>query len=298
MVGVCHGQHLHPFCTLVSRYVILLSKMTNTLHQPQNPLSKFWQRIRKGDRRDENLNLGTGDLPGIWDEYCQRGYRYILNLKCFRETYVTIEKMLLPCIGGVVFDGGCGTGGMFRLILEKIQPSKVLAADFSEEMLKEAKENAARLSGERRGLFEFKKFDLTQKFPWSDSTFDAEVFNLALCYLPDRKWIGATKEIYRTLKPGGYVYISIMLEGWDFPQMIKERIRDEFLANPIKCLLAKRIQKSSVKINKCVESGVIQYPPEEEYLKLLEQIGFVNTKKERIFWGSGMMIRAQKPNGC
>lgn len=249
--------------------------------------------IKKKNRSEETSTVR--DLPGIWDEYCRRGYRYVVDLKCFGETYATMEKMLRPCPGGMVFDGGCGTGGMFRLILERIQPSKIIAADFSEDMLKEARENATKLAGGKKDLFELKKFDLTEKFPWSDSTFDAEVFNLALCYLPGRKWIEATREIYRTLKPGGYAYISIMLEGWNFPQMIKERMRGEFLANPVKTLLAKRIQKSSKKINRCVEQGVIQYPPEKEYLELLEQIGFINVKKEPIFWGSGLMIRAQKP---
>lgn len=253
----------------------------------------FKDLFRKKDKKEEVVSVES--LPRVWGEYCRSGYRYILTLRCFRKTYAIIEKMLLPCPDAVVLDGGCGTGGMFKLILKRIKPSKIIAVDFSEEMLKEAKENASRLVGEKKDLFKFKNLDLTEEFPWPDNTFDAEVFNLTLCYFPNRKWIEATKEAYRVLKPSGYAYISIMLKGWNFPQMIKEKMLEEFLANPINCLLAKRIQKSSEKINRCIEKGIIQYPSEEEYLELLEQIGFIDIEKEHIFWGSGLMIRAQKP---
>lgn len=248
---------------------------------------------KKIEEKEEVFNIES--LPQIWGEYCRSGYRYILTLRCFKKTYAIIEKMLLPCPGGVALDGGCGTGGMFKLILKRIKPSKIIAVDFSEEMLKEAKENANRLVGGRKDLFEFKNLDLTKAFSWPDNMFDAEVFNLTLCYLPSQTWIGATKEAYRILKPGGYTYISIMLKGWDFPRMIKERMLEEFIANPINCLLAKRIQESSEKINKCVEKGIIQYPSKEEYLELLERIGFSDIKKEHIFGGAGLMLRAQKP---
>jgi len=248
--------------------------------------------FRKEDKKEEVVSVES--LSQIWEEYCRSGYRYILTLRCFRKTYAIIEKMLLLCPGGIILDGGCGTGGMFKLILKRIKPSKIIAVDFSEEMLKEAKENASKLAGESKDLFEFKNLDLTKAFSWPDNMFDAEVFNLTLCYLPNQTWIGTTKEAYRVLKPGGHAYISIMLKGWDFPRMIKERMLEEFIANPINCLLAKRIQKSSEKINKCIEKGIIQYPSEEEYLELLERIGFINIEKEHIFWGAGLMLRAQK----
>lgn len=246
----------------------------------------------KQEKKEEVLDFES--LPQIWNEY-SAGCYWFLGLKCFKDVWKIIEGMLFPCFGGIVLDGGCGTGGMFRPILEKMKPEKIIAVDWSEKMLEKAKEVGMKLEKDfQKQIFEFDKVDLTKTFPWADNTFDAAIFNLVLNYLPQQKRISAVKEAYRVIKPGGYIYASVQLKGWDFPNMIKKKMLEELIHNPIACFRAAKIKKGARKIQECAEKGIIEFPTKKEFVDLLESSGFGNIEEKGIFDNTGTIIRARK----
>jgi len=244
-------------------------------------------------KKQTSSKLNFADLAEVWSDYSAGCYWFPL-LKCFKKNWETIESMLLPSPRGKILDGGCGTGGMFKAVLKQIKPSKIVAVDWSEKMLNKAKKVGTKLDSPSKQIFEFRKVDLTKPFPWKDNTFDAALFNLVLNYLPSEGRSHAVHEAFRTIKPGGYFYTSVQLEGWDLPEMIKKEIPRELIHNPIACLLSSRVKKSARKIQEYADKGIIKFPTKKEFINLPKSSGFKDIKQKGIFWDTGMMIRARK----
>jgi len=235
-------------------------------------------------------------LEKLWDEYCERGYDYVFSAKYLKIFSTELESILLPQPNGIVLDGGCGTGRMFKPILVKIKPRKIIAVDFSNSMLKKAKERMRELV--RSGIcsedaFEFHKRSLTQPFPFANNFFDIEIFNLVICYLFPREWKKVLQEANRTLKTGGYIYFTTFLKGWDFRKIMQKRVFHVLLScfSMIKAFPA---IESINKINNLVKGGVIEYPEKGEIAKELKKMGFIEIETIKIFWDGGEIIRAKK----
>ncbi|MFH1392204.1 MAG: methyltransferase domain-containing protein [bacterium] len=256
----------------------------------------------KAKKANDKLILDPRDLPEDWDQYCEDGYKYVVEIRLFKKYWATMRDLLLPQPNAIILDGGCGTGAMFPMILENFwPPKKIVAVDWSRKMLHEAKKTATKLIAPRLSifgsLFNFERQDLSQLYPWPDNNFDAQVYSITLYYLPHRGWEIALKESYRTIKPGGYIYASIMFKGWDFPAMIKKNLLKEFLANPYRCVKAAGVRKTARKFHAYAEQGIIEYPSREEFLAFLVNLGFKIEAEEGIFQGGGMAVRAKKIDG-
>lgn len=257
-------------------------------------------------------------LRGFWNRYCKRGYRFICFLLCFKDVLKVWRRVFIAQPGERILDGGCGSGGMFQLLKEAVRPRMIVAVDFSEEMLEEAKKEATRLNRRNKSLiyriirwfrrvnrgsaistdevtFEFKKVDLTQPFPWTDNHFGGEVFSLVLCYMlpSERKHVLA--ESYRTIKPGGYVYTSNCLEGWDFSKEVRKRMPKEFLLGPITSIRALPVVPCTKEMDRLKKEGMFSYPEEGEVASLLKEIGFTEIYTAKSFGGGVEIVRAQKP---
>jgi len=240
---------------------------------------------------------GADDLPHLWDAYAEAGYKHVVKLRLFKEYWEVMEGLLVLQPGAIVLDGGCGIGAMFFLILKKIWPKEIVAVDWSRKMLYEAKKTANKIVNASLDIFVFDRVDLSKPYPWPDDSFDAQIYSITLYYLPYRSWEQALEESYRTIKPGGYIYASIMFEGWDFPAMIKKNIPREFLANPYRCIKAAGVKNTARKFHTYVEHGIIEYPTREEFLNFLINLGFKIEIEKEIFQGGGMVIRARKIQG-
>ncbi len=103
---------------------------------------------------------------------------------------------------GKILDLGCGSGRNFTKI-----DGTIYAVDFSEKMLKLAKEYAEK----NRVKTEFTKaevFDL----PFKDNFFDAAIFVAVLHCIPTaEKREKSLRELFRVLKPNAEAFISV----WD-----------------------------------------------------------------------------------
>lgn len=113
------------------------------------------------------------------------------------------NKFLAKCKGNVL-DLGSGSG---RHLVE-IKNGKIWLVDFSEEMLRLAKEKAQKF----KILAEFVKSDLIE-LNFSDNFFDYAICISALhCIEGEENRLKAVKELYRVMKKGGVARIGV----WNF----------------------------------------------------------------------------------
>lgn len=238
----------------------------------------------------------TENLPQLWGEYAQAGYEKLYKSYSFKKILKIMASMFSPSPRGLVLDGGCGTGNMFEAIIKGINPKTIVATDWSDDMLKKARLKAKKLSTS----FRFEKMDMLEPFPYSDNNFDAGVFNLSICYLPSKEgWKHVMKEAFRTTKPGGYVYISTFLKGWDFSEMLgrnKLRASKEALASPIGIYYGIKLKKYPERITKITKEKGMEYPGREELNSFIKnEVGFKVVEEKEIFWGAGVVLKLQKP---
>ena len=107
-----------------------------------------------------------------------------------------------------VLDIAAGTGEPGLTIATMLQGGKVIITDLSEDMLKIAKENAA-----RRGItnIETKACDVCE-LPFADNSFDSISCRFGFMFFPDMQL--AANEMARVLKPGGKIATSV----WNVPE--------------------------------------------------------------------------------
>lgn len=135
-----------------------------------------------------------------------------LGLGCGLPTqFAQIKK------GDYVIDLGSGAGNdCFVARHETGAEGKVLGIDFTEAMIKKARENADKLGFHN---VEFRFGDI-EDMPVSDNVADVVVSNCVLNLVPNKPKVFS--EIQRVLKPGGHFSISdIVLEG-ELPDALKE----------------------------------------------------------------------------
>jgi len=103
--------------------------------------------------------------------------------------------------GSRVLELGCGTGSMWKEHLHLLDNgSTAVLSDFSEGMLKEAKQNL----GEQANI-EYQVIDI-QDIPYEDNAFDVIIGNMMLYHVPDLK--KGLSEVARVLKNGGTFYCA------------------------------------------------------------------------------------------
>jgi len=148
--------------------------------------------------------------------------------------------------GDTVLDLGSGAGNDCFVARSIVGDSgKVIGLDFAPNMLKKAKENAAKLGYTN---VEFIKGDI-EKMPIETNSIDVVVSNCVLNLVPDKKL--AFKNMFRVLKTKGHFCISDVVLLGDLPEAL---VKDaEMYAG-------------------CV-AGAIQ---KDEYLEIIKNSGFKN----------------------
>lgn len=118
----------------------------------------------------------------------------------FRRRIITLLGYLDIKASDFVLDCGCGEG-FYSLLLSELYQCRVIAVDTDRELLEKAK----KWIGERKNV-SFQVADVIE-LPFGDETFDKIILSEVLEHIPaDGK---AIKEVYRVLKKGGIVGITV-----------------------------------------------------------------------------------------
>jgi arsenite methyltransferase len=193
----------------------------------------------------------TGESAVMAEKYDHLG-GYVseadLGLGCGLPTEFALIKE-----GDTVIDLGSGAGNDAFVARSIVGPNgKIIGVDMTEKMISKARVNAEKLNYSN---VEFRLGDI-ENLPLASKVADVIVSNCVLNLVPDK--LKAFEETYRVLKPGGHFSVSdIVLDG-SLPDDLK---------------------KAAEMYAGCV-SGAVQ---KTEYVKLVEQTGFLNLKiqKER-----------------
>lgn len=156
--------------------------------------------------------------------------------------------------GDSVIDLGSGAGNdCFVARAATGETGKVIGIDFTEAMIKKARENADKLGFNN---VEFRQGDI-ENMPISANIADVVVSNCVLNLVPNKR--GVFQDIFRVLKPGGHFSISDIVLVGNLPDALR---------------------KDAEMYAGCV-SGAIQ---KEDYLALIEATGFehIIVQKEKL----------------
>src|SRR5689334_16933642 len=109
--------------------------------------------------------------------------------------------------GDVILDAGCGDG-FYLHVLSKLGKFKITGLDFDKNALESAKKNL-------KGVKQIKiMHGSVMELPFKANTFDKIVLTEVAEHLPDD--LKGLKEIYRVLKPGGILVLTVPNHNYPF----------------------------------------------------------------------------------
>lgn len=122
--------------------------------------------------------------------------------------------------GQRIVDLACGTGGVTKLILERLRDAResvVIAVDHSSAALKQAMEE---LNGRKNSALQFVQSQVEQLSEALKESVDTIVFCNAIHYIPDKDAL--VEDISKSLKPGGkFAFNTSFYEGSHPPETLE-----------------------------------------------------------------------------
>ncbi len=192
---------------------------------------------------------GNEDITDFSEDYGKlQGYNpdADLGLGCGLPTeFARIKE------GDTVVDLGSGAGNDCFVARSIVGESgKVIGVDMTPKMIERARQNAEKLN---LNNVEFRLGEI-ENLPVLSETADVVVSNCVLNLVPNKKQ--ALSETYRILKKGGHFSVSDIITYSDIPEGLR---------------------KEAALYAGCVSGALIK----EDYLKIIQEAGFINIKVQR-----------------
>lgn len=184
-------------------------------------------------------------------------------------------KALVPYHPTNILDVATGTGDFAILAAQMLQPSSIIGADISEQMMKIGKTKA-----EENGLqdiIQFEKEDCLA-LSYDSCTFDAAISAFGIRNFPDLEQ--GLKEIHRVIKEGGHACIIELTCPISFP------MRQLFwlYSHTILPIYGKLISKDK-SAYKYLIATIEAFPQGEEMVEILKKTGFSDATFKRMTFG-------------
>lgn len=250
-------------------------------------------RLRKYD---------LGFFQKFWADYYRQGYhrfkfselyKFLTKSLCMLRSEYEIGSLSDGFLynGGKILDAGCGPGTSFELLFELFSPNLVIAGDITKEMIDEASLRKDMMGPEGKKI-EVRFLDLTKKLPFPDDFFNVVWSHLVIYYLPFVGWDFFIREASRVLVPGGQLYITTFLEGFNWPAAIRPQLEKEKRGEVREWMI--NILPTVKKFQRLVEDGVIILPRRDNLFFSLKSAGFEILKVLPCWQEFGIALLAEK----
>lgn len=192
-------------------------------------------------------------------------------------------KMLQPEKPKLILDIATGTGD-FAIEALALNPEQIIGVDISEGML-----DVGRKKLKKMGLSEKITLQLgdSEKLLFNDNKFDAVIVSFGVRNFEHLE--AGLKDMYRVLKPGGTTVIIEFSKPEAFP--LKQGYN--FYFKSILPTIGKLISRDKAAYTYLPES-VQQFPYGQEFLEILEKVGFKETRCKRLAFGISSIYMAKK----
>ena len=182
---------------------------------------------------------------------------------------------LAPRGGLLLLDVAGGTGDISFRFLKRAGNAHATVLDLTEPMLAEGRKRAA--TAGISGLLDW-VVGAAMALPFEDQTFDVYTISFGIRIVTNPK--KALAEAYRVLKPGGRIMV---LEFSHIPNDLLQWCYDKYSFNVIP-RLGQIIARDRSSYQYLVES-IRKFPNQENFLNLVNEAGFENTKYRNLTMG-------------
>jgi len=183
----------------------------------------------------------------------------------------------------------CGTGKSTKACLNALPNGKILAIDFSKDMLAVAEKELSVLNPQQK--LSFKDQDV-MNLDLADSSLDAIFMAYGIRNMPE--YAKCLKNLFRILKPGGIIAFHEYSVNPSIFARLYWYMLGYILIIPFSAILT-----GSVTIFKYLIKSVANFPHPDEFKGLLSETGFINVKSIPLkSWRRPILhtFLAQKPN--
>ncbi|MCZ6693991.1 MAG: bifunctional demethylmenaquinone methyltransferase/2-methoxy-6-polyprenyl-1,4-benzoquinol methylase UbiE [Bacteroidetes bacterium] len=186
----------------------------------------------------------------------------------------------------LILDVATGTGD-FAIEALALNPDKVIGVDISSGMLEFGRKKLRRLKLEEK--IELQLGD-SEKLQFQDNKFDAVIVAFGVRNFEHLE--KGLADMFRVLKPGG----NVVIIEFSQPRLFPFKQIFSFYFNTILPRIGKTISNDGSAYTYLPES-VMAFPQGEEFLRILNNIGFINTQAVPLTFGISSIYRGSKALG-
>ena len=230
-----------------------------------------------------HIALMFNDIAPTYDKL-----NHILSLnvdKSWRRKAVKrLKKSLANISNPKILDVACGTADSTIQIAKSIENAEILGIDISEKMLEIGEFKVEKLKLNDRIKF---SHSCAENIEFQDNTFDAAFVAFGVRNFSDR--MKGLAEILRVLKPKGTLIVLELSE----PQNVMIRWFYNLYFKNILPFIGKHVS-GNADAYRYLQQTVERFPMPEDFMKMLESVGYQDIKHKALSCGLCRIYQAKK----